>query len=121
MTQFSFQDNVPVFNVCLPHSSQKNVQHTFLSHCDVRGVGKVNEPSHHLGANITQGDLRGVALFEAAGEHGSEVGATWGQYQPVHLRRKNKNKKTTTLHSPYACQWMKQPSSMKAQNWQNVG
>lgn len=69
------------------------MQHTFLSHCDAGGVGKVNEPSHHLGANIAQGDLRGVALFEAAGEHGPEVGATRGQNQPVHLKHKRRIQK----------------------------
>lgn len=75
--------------VRLPHGSQKDVQHTLLSHCDVGGVGKVNKSSHHLGADIAQGDLGCATLFEAAGEHGSEVGATGGQYHLVHLDKKN--------------------------------
>lgn len=61
------------------------MQHTLLSHCDVGGVGKVNKSSHHLGADIGQGDLRGATLLEAAGEHGSEVRATGGQYHLVDL------------------------------------
>ena len=73
--------------ICLPHSSQENVQHTLLPHGNVGSVGKVNEPSHHLGADIAQGDLRGATLFEAAGEHGSEVGATRCQHHPVHLKK----------------------------------
>lgn len=71
----------------LPHCSQKNMQDTLLSHGDVGSVGKVNEPSHHLGADVTQGDLRGTTLFEAAGEHGSEVRATRCQYHSVHLKK----------------------------------
>lgn len=64
------------------------MQHTLFSHCDVSGVGKVNKSSDHLGADITQGDLWSVALFEAAGKHGSEVGATRGQYHFMDLMRK---------------------------------
>lgn len=61
------------------------MQHTLLPHRYAGGVGKVNEPSHHLGANISKGDLCGMALSEVAGEHGSEVGATGGQHHLVHL------------------------------------
>lgn len=38
--------------VCLPHSTQENVKHTFLSHRDVGGVGEVDEHSHHLRGNV---------------------------------------------------------------------
>ena len=61
------------------------MQHTLLSHCDVCGVGKVDKSPHHLRADVTQGDLGVAALFEAAGEHGSEVRATGGQHHLVHL------------------------------------
>lgn len=70
---------------CLPHSSQEKVQHTLLSHCNAGGVGKIYESFHHLGADIAQCDLWGATLFEAAGEHGSEVGAAGGQNHLVHL------------------------------------
>lgn len=43
--------------VCLPHGGQKKMQHTLLSHGDVGSVGKVNESSHHLGADVSQRDL----------------------------------------------------------------
>ena len=71
--------------VLLPHSTQEQVQHILLSHRDVGGVGEVNKFSHHLGADVSQGDLRGATLHEAAGEHGSEVGATGGQDHLMHL------------------------------------
>lgn len=75
------------------------MQHTFLSHCDVRGIGEVYKFSHNLGADITQGDLWGVALFEAAGEHCSEVGATGGQNHLVYLDKKKILKmKNTTIY-----------------------
>lgn len=91
---------MPLF-IFLPHSSQEKVQHTFLSHCDVRGIGEVYKFSHHLGADITQGDLWGLALFEAAGEHRSEVGATGGQNHLVYLDKRNKRnvlEDTETMH-----------------------
>ena len=56
-----------------PHSCQQEVKHAVLSHGNAGGVGKVNEPPHHLGADVTQSHLRGTALFETAGEHGFEV------------------------------------------------
>lgn len=69
------------------------MQYTLFSHCYVRGVGKVNKSPDHLRADITQGDLRSVTLLEAAGKHGSEVGATGGQHNFVNLKKqKNKNK-----------------------------
>lgn len=71
--------------VLLPHSTQEQVQHILLSHRDVGGVGEVYKFSHHLGADVSQGDLRGATLHEAAGEHGSEVGATGGQDHLMHL------------------------------------
>lgn len=61
------------------------MQHTLLSHCNVGCVGKVYKSFHHLGADIAQRDLWGTTLFEAAGEHGSEVGAAGGQNHLVHL------------------------------------
>lgn len=76
------------------------MQHTVFSHCDVGGVGKVNKPSHHLRADVAQGHLRGVALFEAAGEHGSEVWATRRQHQPVHLRNHKPSVDHTEALSP---------------------
>lgn len=71
--------------VCLPHSSQEEVQDTLLPHGDAGGVGEVYQSLHHLRADVTQRHLRGAALSEAAGEHGSEVGAARGQHHFVHL------------------------------------
>lgn len=68
------------------------MQYTLFSHCYVRGVGKVNKSPDHLRADITQGDLRSVTLLEAAGKHGSEVGATGGQHNFVNLKKKQKTK-----------------------------
>lgn len=73
---------------CLPHSGQEKVQHALLSHRNAGRVGKIYESFHHLGADITQRDLWGATLFEAAGEHGSEVGAAGGQNHLVHLDTK---------------------------------
>lgn len=73
--------------VGLPHGTQEQVQHVLLSHRDVGGVGKVYKFSHHLGADVSQGDLRGATLHEAAGEHGSEVGTTGGQDHLMHLEK----------------------------------
>lgn len=61
------------------------MQHALLPHRNVGGVGKVDESPQHLGADVPQGHLGGGALPEAAGEHGSEVGATGGQNHLVHL------------------------------------
>lgn len=69
----------------LPHGAEEQVQHVLLSHRDVGGVGKVYKFSHHLGADVSQGDLRGATLHKAAGEHGSEVGAAGGQDHLMHL------------------------------------
>lgn len=61
------------------------MQHALLPHRDVGRVGKVNESSQHLGTDVSQRHLRGGTLPEAAGEHGSEVGAAGGQDHLVHL------------------------------------
>lgn len=87
-TRVNISETCAAAQVHLPHGCQKNMQHTLLSHGDAGGVGKVNESSYHLRADITQGDLWGVTLFEAAGEHGPEIGATGGQYHLVHLEMK---------------------------------
>lgn len=71
--------------ICLPHCSQEKVQHTLLTHCNVGGVGKVYKSSNHLRGDVTQCDLWGATLFEAAGEHGPEVGAAGCQDYLVHL------------------------------------
>lgn len=61
------------------------MQHALLPHRDAGGVGEVYEPLDHLWANVPQRDLGRPALPEAAGEHGSEVGAARGQHHLVHL------------------------------------
>lgn len=61
------------------------MQHALLPHRDAGGVGEVDEPLHHLRADVAQRDLGRSALPEAAGEHGSEVGAARGQNHLVHL------------------------------------
>lgn len=65
------------------------MQHALLPHRDAGGVGKVYEPLHHLRADVAQRDLGRAALPEAAGEHGSEVGAARGQHHLVHLGTSN--------------------------------
>lgn len=61
------------------------MQDTLLPHGDAGGVGEVYQSLHHLRGDVTQRHLWGAALSEAAGEHGSEVGAARGQHHFVHL------------------------------------
>ena len=72
-----------------PHRTQQNMQHAVLPHGDAGGVGKVDELPHHQGAGVAQCDLGCAALLEAAAEHGSEVRASGGQHQLVHLVQRN--------------------------------
>lgn len=41
----------------LPHSSQEEVQHALLPHCNAGCVGKIYESSQHQGADVSQGHL----------------------------------------------------------------